>query len=405
MTRPADLPALTSPRFVAAFGVFIFHAFQFLPGPGVPPFTEPLVHLSAAVSFFFVLSGFILAYNYLDSLRRPTLRGVWNFYVARWARVYPLHVLACLITVALNYKLLARGTWGEPVELVTGNLLLVQTYVPTRVIPGNSINPPAWSLVTECFSYLLLPLLIPGLTTGSRARRAAVLLLAFAPWLLTVAANLGAPVPALTPDPYCFPPVRFADFATGVLLGILWHGRAAGARAPSLARGTAAEFGAIASFAACECACLRVSPQLGWEAAGPRALYPVWMGVYLLPFAVMVWVLARGGGPFARLFSLRPLVYLGEISFSFYMLHIPVVFLFWKKGHWVKWHLWSWEWRWAAVAAVTLLASVACYHLYEIPMRNRLKRWLSVRRAAPLATPAGQLPDAPPVPESPRRAA
>ena len=55
---------------------------------------------------------------------------------------------------------------------------------------------------------------------------------------------------------------------------------------------------------------------------------------------------------------------------------------------------WGFGWRWAACAGIAFVLAVACYHLYEIPLRDRLRRALSIRRPAPV-------PDAPAVPEAP----
>jgi peptidoglycan/LPS O-acetylase OafA/YrhL len=97
---------------------------------------------------------------------------------------------------------------------------------------------------------------------------------------------------------------------------------------------------------------------------------------------------ARGGGWLSRLLASRPLAYLGEISYAFYMLHMPVISYCLVRGKSFGFHDWAWQGKWAFVTVWTLALSVACYHLYEIPLRDRCKRALSLGRApAPNAIP------------------
>ena len=401
--RREQLPALTALRFFAALAVFVVHAWSGLAAGGTgtaPPMGSAAGHLATGVTFFFVLSGFILTYNYLDALRRPTVRGVWNFWVARWARIYPVHVLACLAMVPLTYQSLFRGVYGNPTALIAANLTLTQTFLPDHPLAPAAFNPPAWSLSAELFFYLLMPLLIPGLTTGSLARRCAVLLLALVPWLVAMAGlggAFGAPrFLALTGrDPIFFPPVRLVDFLAGVLLGLAWHRWAGSLPARrSVWAATAAEAGAILVLAGWVWTCARYATTPAWDAAYH------WGGLYLPPFALLVWVFARGGGLLARLLATRLLVYLGEISYSFYMLHFAVLIYAANKAGRHGFLQWPWGWKWIATALATAVLSAACYHLYELPLRDWLRRKLSFRRKEPAEVPAVA-----PAPEPPARRA
>ena len=96
-----------------------------------------------------------------------------------------------------------------------------------------------------------------------------------------------------------------------------------------------------------------------------------------------------------------PVAYLGEISFAFYMIHWSVLITFAIYGPRYGTHRWGFGWRWAACAGIAFVLAVACYHLYEIPLRDRLRRALSIRRPTPV-------PDAPavlPFPVADKRAA
>lgn len=177
--------ALTGLRFLAALAVFAHH-FTGLGGPGsgvarVPaffPYTTMGVH---GVGFFFVLSGFLLAWGY-----RPGT-SVRLFYWRRAGRIWPAHLAASLLALVLLFWWGGRATDAFS---VLASVLLVQTWFPgvTPTLPGNSV---AWTLSVELFFYALFPLLVRGalalrtrtllaVSAGSLAVMAAVNL-----WLLT----------------------------------------------------------------------------------------------------------------------------------------------------------------------------------------------------------------------------
>ena len=144
---------LTSLRFVFAFLVFMSHMNLF-------PHEEPgfLWHLFyegyAGVSFFFMLSGFILAYTYQQRLIDGTAT-VRSFYVARIARIYPLHLLA--LFVALFFlKFFNHPSPTDFFDLGI-NTFLLQSFIPGQEFLFNSVS---WSLSDEAFFYALFPLIV-----------------------------------------------------------------------------------------------------------------------------------------------------------------------------------------------------------------------------------------------------
>jgi peptidoglycan/LPS O-acetylase OafA/YrhL len=381
------LPAVTPLRFPAAFVVFLVHCWMFFKGTSPLPADVGHFHFAACVQFFFMLSGFILTYNYLDEFRSPTRRGVWNFYVARWARVYPVHVLTALAALPTTARVFRSGQIADPVTVTGVHALMLQAFVPVDSPAVNLFNGVSWSLSVECCFYLLLPLLIPALATGSRARRGLALAVVLSPWALATAAVCDGYALPVWIAPYRFPPVRMADFVAGILLGVLWHTQRAKGGAPMSSRkATFTEVAALAGLAVWAWACVRWSSGKAWEPAVS------WIGLYLPPFAAVLWVFARGRGAVSRLVATKPLEYLGEISFAFYMFHIPVFQLAILYGWKVGFHKWDWPAQWLFVGAATAAVSVACYHLYEIPLRDRLRKRLSIKKPKP--TPTEAVPDA-----------
>ncbi|MFM7430866.1 MAG: acyltransferase family protein [Flammeovirgaceae bacterium] len=165
-TRPY-LTTLTPLRGIAALLVVIFHSNLMLM-PFVEPFAKPnLINAGWLwVDFFFVLSGFIIFYVYGESFRNAlNAKSYWKYIKARFARVYPLHfftLLWCLIcaTIILHY---ANGvapfyaTMFNPFAAVP-SLFFLQSLGLYMTAP---LNSPSWSLSTEWWVYMIFPLLVP----------------------------------------------------------------------------------------------------------------------------------------------------------------------------------------------------------------------------------------------------
>ncbi len=133
---PPRLDALTPLRFVAAAMIVVGHGatlFGFAPGPAA------LHAANAGVSFFFVLSGFVLAYNYPALADRGARQ---RFFAMRFARIWPLHAFTLLAVVVL----LPRAVWVVPGvdPWLAGalSLLLLQAWVPVAGYAG-AFNAPA----------------------------------------------------------------------------------------------------------------------------------------------------------------------------------------------------------------------------------------------------------------------
>ncbi len=161
-------------RGVAAFSVFCYHALAFAPEESVFAVLRSsswamLWDGAAAVDLFFVLSGFVLAYPYLEAGTTP---AYVNYVVRRVFRIFPAFLVAVLLSVALRMahdpaglELLsdwASVQWTEPmtpsVLLRTVSLFFLADVRPT--------NPVFWSLVVEIRMSLLIPFLVLALQKG-----------------------------------------------------------------------------------------------------------------------------------------------------------------------------------------------------------------------------------------------
>lgn len=147
MNPVAKIRSLTSLRFVAAAMVLLHHLVTYLPLKLGPLEGFPLGH---GVSFFFVLSGFILAYVYPDLSASGAKTEFW---LARFARLWPLHAFCAILF------LLQHGVDGATVSATLLNLSLLHAWIPRESL-YTSLNDVSWSISVEVFFYLCFPILI-----------------------------------------------------------------------------------------------------------------------------------------------------------------------------------------------------------------------------------------------------
>lgn len=142
---------LTFTRFIAALSVVFFHYGEHVFPANLPLFKPVLTAGPIAVSYFYVLSGFIMAIAYYrPDTTKPFARG--RYWLARIARIYPVYLLALLIMIMAKFK----GAGSDPLT-VGLSLSMLQAWLPGYPL---TLNNPGWSLSVEAFFYLTFPLLI-----------------------------------------------------------------------------------------------------------------------------------------------------------------------------------------------------------------------------------------------------
>lgn len=166
-----NISALTSLRFFAALAVVLCHYQEFLPLPKSLVWIGKIVGQGGlAVSFFFLLSGFILFWRYHSWFQnRVSSQQYWTFARARGARIYPVYIVSLLMLFPLVAAPLEASTTQTTSALaIAVNFLLLHAFVPQWT--SLRWNPPAWSLGCEFFFYALFPLISVLLQTQSRHR-------------------------------------------------------------------------------------------------------------------------------------------------------------------------------------------------------------------------------------------
>lgn len=378
--RSGEIKALTGLRFFAAIWVVLFHFRPLLAqaAPDVSSALAPVLDSGAqGVDLFFILSGFVLAWNYLDRMgpswsTRDTLHFLWM----RLARVWPvylvtLHLAALWIIFTLN----VGHVPAENADTLTATsyirqLFLVQLWFQPY-FDGSSWDGPAWSISAEWLAYLtfgFLALVIFRLARATRAR--SLLLLAFATTLPPVMFLLAS---GQFYTPWSWLPRILLQFTAGAIACAAVRRLDPGDRTRMLAgAGSILLFGAIIAT-------------LYWLDGHPIPGVMDSGGVVDLLFVPLVVMLSIGAGTLPALLSTRILVYGGQISFSLYMVH-ELVHTAWN---------WAAEqfalvlaspagpWWLTAIFAVTLACAALLYHVVEEPARHWMRRMVDIRGTVP----------------------
>jgi len=376
--KPTPLKALTGLRCFAAINIVLFHFsnpqwfnFNFyFPTPfftrslHVPLLLAPVVNAGfISVSYFILLSGFVLGYNYNERARNGELDRK-RFWEARFTRIYPIYFLSLLLSLGSlrsEYSTHTHAMFWTGVVLTP---LLLQGWVPAV---ATFLNTPAWTMSAEAFYYVIFPWLArwkkPGRVGPYVAKLAGVWVLGLTPGALYMAFN---PDGIVHPDRWSYGPWLWAlkytpyahifSFIFGVMLANL------DAMIPR------------ASHVRLWLGLIGFGGIYGILSLGPLVPYAIIHDGLLMPlFAVIVLGLA-GENPLAYALGVRPLVFVGEASYCLYLLH----FTLWNmihNSHVLETLGLSRFDPWLSYALLIALALVAL-HFIEKPAQRKLREWM-----------------------------
>ena len=309
------LNALTSLRFMAAAMIVIHHS------KGIICLSKnflPHVVLGQGVSFFFVLSGFILTYNY-PSL--PDFNSIRRFWIARIARIWPAHAAAFSLFVAVFYpwslQLIRDNGWTA-----AANLMMVHGWIPIKDIYF-SFNFVSWSISTEFGFYLLFPLLVAGF---ERVWLWKLLSSALIVAVLIIVSNVLDIPSEVTASKtvsrsglvYINPLGRLFEFVLGMCASLMLD-RSVKLRLIGSALASVYEVVFLLLIALSMTVLSYVDVLIKWIGqAGGVYLIQSGTGVFFAGFIVIV---ATQKGMLSRILSNSIFVFLGEISYSIYLFH------------------------------------------------------------------------------------
>ncbi|MGO4445021.1 acyltransferase family protein [Mycobacterium sp. 2YAF39] len=373
--RTGEIKALSGLRIVAAVWVVLFHFRPLLEqaAPGFRSALAPVLNCGAqGVDLFFILSGFVLTWNYLDRMGESfSWRSTLHFLWLRLSRVWPvylvtMHLAALWIIFTLNVGHIPSEAANQ---LTAGNyvrqFLLVQLWV-APYFDGTSWDGPAWSISAEWLAYILFGALVLVIFRIARATRARGL------FFLAVAATLPPLVllmaTGLFYTPWSWLPRIIMQFTAGALVC---------AAVRRLHPSDRARTGAGVASLLIAAAIVGILYLL--DAHPIPTIYDSAALVDLL-FVPLMLTLAIGAGTLPALLSLRPMVYLGHISFSLYMVH-ELVHTTWN------WMVMQFELRLGSdlagkavllgLLAVALIGAVLLYHVVEEPARRWMRGMMS----------------------------
>ena len=363
--RPLD--GLTALRILPALYVLAFHyGTMFFRRPALP---AGLDFGYSGVSFFFMLSGFILAYNYAASdFSDPMIRR--RYAIARFARIYPVFILSIVVALPFYWRVMPPLDGLVP-WLTTGARIVLTVTGLHAWVPGAAcaINCPSWSISTEFFFYAMLPVLLPAILLRPRRWLVLTLGLLLLGWVVggLVWHMAGRGLPLMSPETHrsavtnlasqfviYFPLARLSEFLLGILLYVYWASsrRLRGAILPALAIAAAVLL-------------LLAKPFLPEVALSNGLTGLIW--------APLILAAADARGPWVS--AAWPL-WLGRISFALYLLHIPVAqAVLLADMLWFERVLLANPWIGAGLAtALTVAASALAYAWVEEPARRRILR-------------------------------
>jgi peptidoglycan/LPS O-acetylase OafA/YrhL len=367
VAKSAVIAPLTGVRLVAAVWVVLFHIYLYngdalsATHPVADAVVGPIVSQGdLGVDLFFLLSGFVLAHNYLERLGSgPSLSGALSFLWLRLARIWPLYMLAILgggLLLTLRFWL-----WGSqsnvPLTLprFVAQLFMVQQWGAAHV-PNTSWTGPAWSISAEWLAYLCFPVL--AVVVWRLSRYAGPRMLIVLAGLVLLPTLVWTAVAQTQAAPYMWLVRLASEFTCGALLSA--------ATRHELPRLTRASGWLAPATLLLGAGWLYVSELTGRSWLGP---------LVLALFPVLVLGLAHGDGRVHRWLGSRPMVLGGGVSFALYLVHVPLLKLFRDAlDHGVlpisrRDQLYG-E---LAVAALSLLLAWALFRHVEEPARHRLR--------------------------------
>lgn len=361
ITKPAQakIETLESIRGLAALLIAVFHIPQWNPALDITLIRNGHV----MVDLFFVLSGFVICRAYSGKIQ--SARDVLRFQFLRLGRLYPVHLIFLLFFLLVEIaKYVAQARFGisspnsQPFRESNGVAFIEQLFLVQAIGPtGNtfSFNAPAWSISVEFYTYLLFALAV--LLLG-QIKTYVFALISFGSLLILVTGR-GAGFDALL------------SCTSGFFMGALVALGTQNLRW-SLPRGSALlVFAALLAF-------------LSFSEVDRYA-----HAILFITAALVFALLASPAGLLQRMLELRPLTWLGKVSYSVYMSHAAVI---WVANQAVRALLHRPEvsvagrmtpalsvsealLAYALVIGTVLLLSAAVFHFVEQPFREASRRF------------------------------
>jgi len=364
VARRPLIPALTGIRFLAALSVALYHLSDKVAatlGISAPHFYE---NAGDSVELFFILSGFILTYT------RPEVNGaerpaITQFYFSRFAKIYPIYLLGWIVFAPLIYSNLVAlhghgtGTYIRLAFYGFVSLTLLQAWTTNT---ANAWNTPGWSLSAEAVFYAAFPFLF----TYLKNKRVVVLSgLIFVCWAVSVIPTLALSfLPLSLRNEFWprelvnfVPALRIGEFIAGICLARIFLGSAK-------EKSIVFDLGALAALIAAIAVIVAAN-----HLHAKMLLFPAFM--------LLLYCLACAKGPVSAMLGSKLMVLLGEASFAFYILHVPLF----RYAKMVFPDIATSPAQFMAFVASLTVVSIICFLVIEKPLCAYLRKAYKRSRA------------------------
>ena len=308
-----------SARFIASFLIAIYHSRGFY-GAEIEGMST---WIGTFVSFFFLLSGFVLSHRYPNlTLGRASFGDYFRYLGSRFSRVMPLATLGTLLSIPC---VLHSFDWG-----VLGlNIFLLHTWTSDPRVYF-AFNAPSWTLCPELLMYLLFPVVLSLARWPFRLILGSLIFGYASSWLVYQSHPA-----ALGWSCLMFPPSRLADFAIGAsLYQLVRQKHGAGRKVGNRGWEVLLCFSLVLGFGALELVQREVKISgIAYSSANP-GFQLFYLGSRIVPlwiYSLLLVALSLGRGPLRRILENRGMVLLGGLSAPVYLLHFPIL-LIWKNG-------------------------------------------------------------------------
>lgn len=334
---------ITFTRFIAAMAIVISHFNKDLFLYKIDYISNVFLKANVGVSYFFILSGFIMIVAYHKKNKIEYL----DYYKNRFARIYPLYVLGLLLYLITRFS---------NFSIYKGLLYLLglQSWIPGEAM---ILNFPGWSISVEFLFYLIFPLLYNRFYSKGNKNIWIVTILIWIATQIVCSLYAGSsyyegPHTESHELLYYFPLMHINEFLVGNLAGLYF---------------------------------VKNSEQKNYDIPvilifGLILLSLIFTdffyhnGLMALLFIPVILLISKNNGTLTKLFSWKPLEYLGEASYAVYITHIPVLYILREIIKWSRYDL-DINAIFGIYIIVLIITSIIFYQGIEKPLRDYLRKF------------------------------
>lgn len=330
---------LTFTRFLAAIAILLFHFAK----SEVFPFDLTVINTfvqngSSGVSYFFILSGFVMCVAYSDTKKI----NVKKYYLNRFARIYPLYFLATFLFI-LEWILVKKNI--NTIDVLI-SFLMIQSWIPGKEM---ILNSPAWSLGVELFFYLLFPYFFNSFLKKYNSIVITAVIIGF--FIISQSLFLLVDNPNQNKLILYNPIMHLSSFFIGCLAGTY-----------------VAKNRLIIRNYDMTIVILTTVMLVFIYSNNSLFIHNGLLGIFIAPILIF---LSLNNGKITSVFNSRKLVLLGEISFGFYILQFPIFIAF--RNILIHFLNINNSLVFYLCTSILLIASYLSYIYYEKPINKKIK--------------------------------